>query len=150
MASVASAFGTAPNKGLTKYHCPLFGPCYKGPTLPPSCFSQAATSKAAGTTTLDAVGIIPGAGNILHGIQFGAAVVAAGVSTFGSARDASLSATGAGLAIAEKTQVNIEIHGFEAIPILGNFISAVATGFDIFGEGGVVDSYNGCLAGTNP
>jgi RHS repeat-associated protein len=140
----------APKKGFTKNHCPLFGPCYKGPALPPSCLSQAATSKAAGTTALDAVGAIPGAGNILHGIQFGAAVVAAGVSTFGSARDASLSATGAGLAIADKTGVSITVRGAEVIPILGNFISGVATGYDIFGEGGVVDSYTSCLAGTHP
>ena len=87
----------APKKGSTKNYCPLLGLCYKGPALPPSCFSQAATSKAAGTTALDAVGVIPGAGNILHGVQFVAAIVAAGISTFGSARDASLSATGAGL-----------------------------------------------------
>jgi hypothetical protein len=140
----------APKKGSTKNYCPLLGLCYKGPALPPSCFSQAATSKAAGTTALDAVGVIPGAGNILHGVQFVAAIVAAGISTFGSARDASLSATGAGLAIADKTEASIGVHGVEIIPVLGNAVSAVAAGFDIFGEGGLVDSYNGCVAGTHP
>ena len=83
-------------------------------------------------------------------MQFGAAVVAAGVATFGSARDASLSATGAGLAIADQTGASIAINGVEVIPTLGNAVSVVATAFDIFGEGGLVSTYQSCLAGTHP
>jgi RHS repeat-associated protein len=79
-------YSYAPSKSIGKYHCPLFGPCYKGPPLPPSCASQVATSKAAGTTALDAIGIFPGTGNIVKAVQFGAALISAGVSMFGSAR----------------------------------------------------------------
>jgi hypothetical protein len=95
------------------------------------------------------VGVFPGVGNFFKGVQFGAALISAGVSIFGSSRDASLSATGAGLAIAEKNATTIAVNGVEVIPTLGNAVSFVATGFDIFGEGGLVDSYQNCVAGTH-
>jgi hypothetical protein len=37
-----------------------------------SCTLTGKVGMSIGTTTLDAVGIIPGGGNVLHGIQFGA------------------------------------------------------------------------------
>ena len=45
---------------------------------------------------------------------------------------------------------SIAVNGVEVIPALGNAVSVVATGFDIFGEGGLVDSYKACVAGTHP
>ena len=76
-----SAFGVAPNNDSTSFL---------------SCTFNAKTGKALGTTALDAVGVIPGGGNVLHAIQFGAAIGAAGISVYGSVRDAGLSATGGG------------------------------------------------------
>lgn len=95
------------------------------------------------------MGIIPGAGNILHGIQFGAGLVGAGISLFGNVTDGTLSATGVGLSLAETSATNIAVHGTELIPIVGNIVSAGATLHDIFGSEGLIANYKGCLAGTH-
>ena len=61
-----------------------------GPSKP-GFFSCTFTGKVGVTwasTTLDAVGIIPGGGNVLHGIQLGAGIVGAGISVFGNATGA--------------------------------------------------------------
>jgi hypothetical protein len=115
-----------------------------------SCTFTGKVGMSLGTTTLDAVGIIPGAGNVLHGVQFGAGLAAAGFSLFGSFTDAGLSATGVGLSLAETSATNIAVHGTELIPIVGNVVSAGATLHDIFGKEGLIANYKGCLAGTHP
>jgi len=33
------------------------------------------------------------------------------------------------------------------IPVLGNAVSGISAVYDVFGKGGVVDSYKGCPAG---
>ncbi len=45
-----------------------------------SCTFSAGTGTALGTTALDAIGIIPGGGNVLHGVQLAAGVGALGLS----------------------------------------------------------------------
>jgi RHS repeat-associated protein len=115
-----------------------------------SCTFTAKTGLALGTTLLDAVGTIPVGGNIVHGIQLGATVISTGLAVFGSFTGAGLSATGAGLTLADKTGVSIAVHGTELIPIAGNIVSAIATGVDIFGEDGVIATYKGCMAGGKP
>jgi hypothetical protein len=114
-----------------------------------SCTFTGKVGMSLGATTLDAVGIIPGAGNILHGVQFGAGLAAAGISLFGSLSDGALSATGVGLSLAETSATNIAVHGTELIPIVGNVVSAGATLHDIFGSEGLIANYKGCLAGTH-
>ena len=71
-------YSYAPNKhrswsnGRSKGTCPLFGPCYKGPPLPPSCASQAVNQLS---FAADALGAIPGEGQFLAGTQLAAAGV---------------------------------------------------------------------------
>lgn len=128
--------GGAPNNGPSK----------------PGFFSCTFTGKVGMSylsTGLDAVGIIPGAGNVLHGIQFGAGVVSTGLAVFGDFTGAGLSATGQGLALAEKSATNIAVHGVELVPIAGNIVSAISTGVDIFGKEGLIANYKSCMAGTN-
>jgi hypothetical protein len=115
-----------------------------------SCTFTGKVGMSIGTTTLDAVGVIPFGGNVLHGIQFGAAIISAGISIYGSLGDAGLSATGVGLALADKGGASIAIHGTEMIPVVGNIVSAGATLHDVFGGEGLIANYKGCMAGTIP
>jgi hypothetical protein len=55
--------------------------------------------------------------------------------------------TGLAFADAAGETTNIAIHGVEVVPVLGNFVSAVATVKDIFGKEGVISSYKACLSG---
>lgn len=128
---------TAPNNGTQK---PGFW----------SCTFTGKVGMSLASTTLDAVGIIPGGGNVLHGIQFGAGLIGAGLSVFGSPVDAGLSATGVGLAFADKAGASIALHGTEMIPVVGNIVSAGATLHDVFGDEGLIANYKGCMAGTHP
>jgi len=103
------------------------------------------------STALDAVGIIPGGGNVLHGIQFGAGLLGAGIAAYNSSiPDTGLSAVGIGLTVADKSGESLVLHGTELIPIIGNIVSAGATAHDIFGNEGLIANYNSCLAGTHP
>ena len=102
-----------------------------------------------GETTLDAVGIIPGGGNVLHGIQMGAGIIGAGISVFGDGSGAGLSAGGLGLAFADKAGASIAVHGTELIPIAGNIVSAGAALHDVFGSDGMIAAYKSCMSGTN-
>lgn len=122
-----------------------------GPSKPGfwSCTFTGKVGLSWGETALDAVGIIPAAGNVVHGIQFGAGLVSTGLAVFGDATGAGLAATGQGLAFAEKTATNIAVHGVEIVPIAGNVVSAVSTGIDIFGKEGLIANYKSCMAGTN-
>jgi hypothetical protein len=132
----ACAYGLAPNNGPQK----------------PGFISCTFTGKVGMTwasTTLDAVGIIPGGGNVLHGIQLGAGIVGAGISVFGNATGAGLSAGGLGLAFADKAGASIAVHGTELIPIVGNVVSAGAALNDIFSSDGMIAAYKSCMSGTN-
>ena len=97
---------------------------------------------------LDAVGVIPGGNDVVHGVQFGAEVASAGISLFGDLSGAGLSAAGMGLELAKKGGLSMEVHGVELIPVAGNVISAGAALNDIFGSDGVIASYKRCFAGT--
>jgi hypothetical protein len=102
-----------------------------------------------GETVLDAVGIIPGGNDIVHGVQFASGIAAVGVSLFGDVTGAGLSATGVGLQIADKTGAEIAVHGVEMIPVAGNLISLGATAHDIIGSNGMIAAYKACMSGTN-
>ena len=132
----ANAFGNAPNSGPSK----------------PGFFSCTFTGKVGLSYLsfgLDAVGVIPGGNDVVHGVQFGAGVAAAGISIFGGPTGAGLSAAGMGLALADKGGASIAVHGVELIPVAGNTISAGAALNDIFGGDGIIASYKSCFAGTN-
>ena len=115
-----------------------------------------------GETLLDGIGIIPGANDVVHGVQLGATVVSTGIAVFGDVYGAGFTATGAGLTLADKSLSSPETisiletggkavakDGFEMIPVAGNIISAGAALNDVFGGEGVIASYKNCLAGTN-
>jgi hypothetical protein len=114
-------------------------PSYKGLF----CTGDALRTNGA-SSALDAVGIIPGGGNLLHGIQLGAGITSAGISVFGEARDAALSAGGLGLAFADKAGASIALHGTELIPIAGNILSGVSTYYDVKA---LAATYKSCMAG---
>jgi hypothetical protein len=101
-----------------------------------SCFSA---------TALDGFGAVPLANEVTGSIQIGAGVVSAGITVYaGNANNAALGSTGLGLAFAGKS---LGKGAAELIPVLGNFVSGISAGYDVFGEGGVIDSYQKCLAG---
>lgn len=102
-----------------------------------------------GAFGLDAVGMIPIGNDVVHRIQFGAGIAAAGISLFGGPLGAGLSAGGLGLGLAEKSGTSIAVHGFEMVPIAGNFVSAGAALNDIFGSDGIIEAYKSCLTGAN-
>ena len=114
-----------------------------------SCTLTGKVGATYAATALDAVGVIPGGGNLLHGIQLGAGIVGAGFAVAGDATSAGLSAGGVGLALADRTGASTVVHGFEIIPIIGNVISIGATIHDVTGGEGMVASYKGCMAGTH-
>jgi len=107
-------------------------------------------------TFLDAVGIIPREGNLLKGIQLGAAVISAGTAIFGNGFEDSkpiefgFAGSGLGLAAIEDAKV-IEASTAPAVakadPILGNFLSLGAAVRDIYGRDGMVKDYNDCIGG---
>ena len=78
-----------------------------------SCTASTETAKALGTTALDAIGIIPGGGNVLHGVQLAAGVGALALSTWGF-KDVAGAGASTGFAlvsdVAHET-TNIAIHG---------------------------------------
>ncbi|MFZ0462550.1 MAG: RHS repeat-associated core domain-containing protein [Candidatus Acidiferrales bacterium] len=115
-----------------------------------SCTFSAGTGTALGTTALDAIGIIPGGGNVLHGVQLAAGVGALGLSLGrASFSEAAVGGATTGLAFADAAgeTANIAVHGVEIVPVLGNIVSAGATVNDIFGKEGVISSYKACLSG---
>jgi RHS repeat-associated protein len=126
----------------------------------PTIFSCTFTGKVGmslGETLLDGIGIIPGANDVVHGVQLGATVVSTGIAVFGDAYGAGFTATGTGLTLAEKSLSSPETisiletggkavakDGFEMIPVAGNIVSGIATIHDLFG---VAAAYRTCLAG---
>jgi RHS repeat-associated protein len=136
--------GYAPNNGPSYSHADV-------------CAASTLLNKGAGTF-LDALGIIPGEGNLLAGIQAGAGLISAGMAVSGgSATDLAFSGGGLGLTAASltysKTAVQTlrttAISGSKMIPILGNILSIGATANDIWGKEGMVNYYNDCMAGKN-
>ncbi len=125
-------FSNAPNNGTPK------------PTLL-SCTATKNVALALGATALDGFGAIPLANEVTGSIQIGAGVVSASITVYaGNANNAGLGSTGLGLAIAGKS---LGKGAAELIPVLGNFVSGISAVYDVFGEGGVIDSYQKCLAG---
>jgi hypothetical protein len=115
-----------------------------------SCTFSAGTGAALGTTALDAIGIIPGGGNVLHGVQLATGVGALALSIRrASFNEVAAGGASTGLAFADAAgeTANIAIHGVEIVPVLGNIVSAGATVNDIFGKEGVISSYKACLSG---
>ena len=113
-------------------------------------------------TFLDALGIIPGEGNVLKGVQAAASGLSLVKSIFSPSTptNAALSATGAGITLVDLFKViakNPEaalVDGFvkegsKVVPIVGNIVSSAALYNDIKGSDGVVAYYNDCLAGKN-
>lgn len=135
------------------------------PNNAPNIFSCTFTGKVGmslGETLLDGIGIIPGANDVVHGVQLTATVVSTGIAVFGDVYGAGFTATGAGLKLAEKSLSSPETvsiletgaknaaeDGGEMIPVAGNIISAGAALNDVFGGEAVIASYKNCLAGTN-
>ncbi len=115
-----------------------------------SCTLTVKVAITFGPFGLDAVGAIPGGGNLLHGIQFGAGIIGAGFAVAGDASGAGLSATGVGLALADRTGASTVVHGTEMIPIVGNLISIGATYHDIKGSDGMIARYQSCMARATP
>ena len=134
----------APNKGNRRYTCPLFGPCYKGPPLPPSCLSQA-VSKNALSFGADALGAIPGEGNLLAGVQLAAAGVGFvnGLVTK-DATGAVGSVIGGQLTLVGASAEALGTTALKAVPVAGNLLSGFFAIRDI--ANGFSD-YQACLAG---
>ena len=108
-----------------------------------------------GQTALDALGIIPGEGNLLKGVQLGAGFISAGLAVFGNSNptDATLSGTGLGLSAVDiagpKFSTSLFGKSFSVVPVLGNFLSGYGTYNDIYGKDGMGAYYNDCMAGKN-
>ncbi len=130
------------------------------PNNTPTIFSCTFTGKVGislGETLLDGIGIIPGANDVVHGVQLTATVVSTGIAVFGDVYGAGFTANGAGLTLADKFLSNPETissletgggaaaeDGFDMIPAAGNIVSGIATIHDLFG---VAAAYKTCLAG---
>lgn len=140
--------GGAPSTG--KYHCPLFGPCYRGPALPPSCFSQALSKDGNGWSLLgDAAGFIPG--EKLFGATAGViTMVGIGVgSTFNSAVHGDVKGTLAGgagtqLAAIAPAAKYAGISFAESIPGVGTLLNVGVTARDGFHT---YQAWQGCMTG---
>ena len=131
---------------------PSNGPHY---TMRAVCGASALLNKG-GPTLLDAIGILPAIGELGKGIQVGIQLAQHGavvgslaltVSGGSSPADAFLTGTSTGLTVVDDAKVLTEAA--ELVPVVGNFVSAFATGRDIFGKEGLVNYYNDCLAGKN-
>jgi hypothetical protein len=123
------------------------GPHY---TLQEVCAASALLNKG-GPAALDALGIIPGEGNLLKGVQLGAGLVSAGLAVFGnSSLEVGVSSgVGLGLSAAEPYAKNVALNGVKAVPILGNTLSVFSTYRDIKGPDGMGAYYDDCMAGKN-
>jgi RHS repeat-associated protein len=110
-------------------------------------------------TALDALGIIPGEGNVLGAVQLGAGLISGGMAVFGngfsdsSPTDAAFAGGGLGLTLVDKAGPKFRAKFFgenlKVVPLLGNALSVAATYNDLYGKEGVVSYYNDCLEGKN-
>jgi len=122
-----------------------------------SCTFTKKVSLAYLSTGLDAVGTIPAVSEGVRGVQLLTGVASTAVSLFGHFTNASLAGTGQGLAFAYSTLKNPEVisilkvgaenavkEGIEAIPAIGNLVSAGATAVDLHD---LYVAYKGCMTG---
>ena len=131
---------------------PNNGPSY---TRADVCAASTLLNKG-GATFLDALGMIPGEGNLLAGVQLGAGLLSAGMTIFGesSPADAGFSGAGLGLSAADLSgtaKITAKVFGksLRVVPVAGNVLSGIATYRDIFGKDGMSAYYNDCMAGKN-
>jgi RHS repeat-associated protein len=111
--------GGAPNNGPSYSHADV-------------CAASTLLNKG-GATFLDALGIIPGEGNLLAGVQAGAGLISAGMAVFGNdttPADFALSSAGLGLTWVN-TLKTIGGSAGKAVPIAGNILSGYSTYRDI-------------------
>jgi RHS repeat-associated protein len=144
-----------PNRGIpsapSTSNAPDNGPHY---TMADVCAASTLLNKG-GQTALDALGIIPGEGNLLKGVQLGAGLISAGIAIFGdsSPTDGALSGTGLGLSAVDiagpKFTASLFGKSFSVVPVLGNLLSVYATYNDIKGPEGMGAYYDDCMAGKN-
>jgi len=115
------------------------------------CAASALLHKGA-ATGLDAVGIIPGEGNVLKAVQAGAGVVSAGMAAAGPGtnpvnKDVALSGSGLGLTAVDAAKVFEKgSQAAKAVPFLGNGLSAYATYSDLQE---MKEYYDACMRGEN-
>jgi hypothetical protein len=123
---------------------PSNGPSYSHADV---CAASTLLNKG-GATFLDALGIIPGEGNILAGVQAGAGLISAGMAVFGKdSTPADFGLSGAGLGLTwVNTLKTIGGSAGKAVPIAGNILSGYSTYRDIKGMNAY---YNDCMAGKN-
>ena len=123
---------------------PSNGPSYSHADV---CAASTVLNKG-GATFLDALGIIPGEGNLLAGVQAGAGLISAGMAVFGNdstPADFAFSGAGLGLTLVNSLKTIGGAAG-KAVPIAGNLLSVAATRNDIKGMNAY---YNDCMAGKN-
>ena len=97
------------------------------------------------STALDFAGSVPVVNEVTGSIQIGAGIVSAGITVYrGNVNNAGFAGTGIGLALAGRT---LGKGAAETIPVLGNAVSFLSGVYDVFGSGGVIDTYKSCLAG---
>jgi hypothetical protein len=111
---------------------------------------SSAAEKVGVQTGLDALGVIPGEGNVLGAVQLAAGVVSGGISAYNNEMTgAGLATGGLVLAAAGDSGIRLAVNGVKVIPILGNLVSLGAVAVDVFGPDGGVAAYQSCMNGTN-
>jgi hypothetical protein len=156
---MAIATVVAPNNGFTKYHCPLFGPCYQGPAInakqvqcAQQAFGQNAVSlgfDAAGF----AAGFLPGGDTVVAVAQIGLGAASTANSAISANTTTPSGQRALGGAIGSIFGIQLSALapaaqyaevGAKAVPFLGALVSLA---------GGLNDAYQtyadyqACLAG---
>jgi RHS repeat-associated protein len=116
------------------------------------CAASALLNKG-GPAALDALGAIPGEGNLLKAGQAVGGFVTAGIAIFGSGGnswDGVLTGTGLGVwAVDTGKVIQASKSAAKAVPMVGNVLSGISAWRDIWGSEGLVNYYNDCMAGKN-
>ena len=131
----------APNKGPSYTHADV-------------CAASAVLNKGL-PTLLDALGMIPGEGTLLKGLQWGASILSG--TMIDNPGDAALSGGGLGLMALDSglksqgREVTAKVFGktVGVLPIAGILTSGYATYRDVYGTNGMNAYYDNCLAGKN-
>ena len=98
---------------------------------------------------LDALGVIPGEGNVLGAVQLGAGIVSGGISAANNdLPGVGLAGAGNALTMAGAAGARLVVNGVKVIPIAGNIVSGISVLYDVFGKEGLVAAYKGCMSGT--
>ena len=128
---------------------PSNGPNY---TRADVCAASALLNKG-GPAALDALGAIPGEGNLLKAGQAVGGFVTAGIAIFGNGGnswDGVLTGTGLGVwAVDTGKVIQASKSAAKAVPVVGNVLSGISAWRDIWGSEGLVNYYNDCMAGKN-